>query len=145
MDQFCFAMEASKLERENECESVMRAVPVGEVAGGAGEAAEELLELAESRVAAEVGGWVAARAAAGELCLVAVEHSALVPTRHGCGGGGGGEIGGGMRVRGCGLGGRRGDGNTGMDGGGKRVIEEGLGGKMVEVLAGGGLCSLPVR
>ena len=33
----------------------------------------------------------------------------------------------------------------GMDGGGKRVMEEGLGGKMVEVLAGGGLCSLPVR
>jgi hypothetical protein len=32
-----------------------------------------------------------------------------------------------------------------MDGGGKRVIEEGLGGKTAEVLAGGGLGSLPVR
>jgi hypothetical protein len=109
-------MEASNLGREKECESVMRTVPVGEVAGGTGEAAEELLELAESGVAAEVGGWVAARAAAGELRLVAVEYGALVPTRHGCGcggGGGGGGLGRGMRVRGCGLGGRRGDGNTG--------------------------------
>jgi len=86
-------MEASHLGREKGCESVMRAVPVGEVAGGAGEAAEELLELAESGVAAEVGGWVAARAAAGELRLVAVEHGALVPTRHG--GDGDGDGGGG--------------------------------------------------
>ena len=52
MNQFCSAMEASHLGREKGCESVMRAVPVGEVAGGAGEAAEELLELAESGVAA---------------------------------------------------------------------------------------------
>lgn len=78
---------------------MMGGVPVGEVAGGAGEAAEELLELAEGGVAGEVGSWVAAGAAAGELRLVAVEHGALVPARHRCGGG---ERG--MRVRRLGRG-----------------------------------------
>ena len=79
----------------------MGGVPVGEVAGGAGETAEELLELAEGGVAGEVGGWVAAGAAAGELRLVAVEHGALVPARHRCGGG---ERGMRVRRRGRGLG-----------------------------------------
>ena len=51
-------------------------VPVGEVAGGAGEAAEELLELAEGGVAGDVGG---GRVALRELRLVAVEDRALVP------------------------------------------------------------------
>lgn len=63
----------------------MGALPVGEVACGAGEASEELLELAESGVAGEVGGWFAPEAAAGELRLVAVEDGALIPTRHGGG------------------------------------------------------------
>jgi len=79
----------------------MGGAPVGEVAGGAGEASEELLELAEGGVAGEVGGWVAAGAAAGELRLVAIEHGALVPARHRCGGG---ERGMRVRWRGRGLG-----------------------------------------
>jgi hypothetical protein len=65
-------------------------------------------------VAGEVGGRVAA--GAGELRLVAVEHGALVPTRHG----------GGLRGFAEGRGG---------SGGG--VIEVGFGGKAAEVLAGG--------
>jgi hypothetical protein len=108
-------------------------VPVGEVAGGASEAAEKLLEFAEGGVAGEVGGWVAARAAAGELRLVAVEHGALVPARHSCGAG---ERG--MRVRRRGRG--RGVGRRRWDGvgcGGKGVIEEGFGGNTAELLAGG--------
>lgn len=52
--------------------------PVGEIAGWAREASEELLELAEGGMAGEVGGGIAARA--GELRLVAVEHGPLVPT-----------------------------------------------------------------
>jgi hypothetical protein len=83
----------------------MGVVPVREVAGGAGETAEELLELAKGGVAGEVGGWVAAGAAAGELRLVAVEHGALVPARHRCGGGEGGmRVGRRGRGRGRGLG-----------------------------------------
>lgn len=105
----------------------MGVVPVREVAGGAGETAEELLELAKGGVAGEVGGWVAAGAAAGELRLVAVEHGALVPARHSCGAG---ERG--MRVRRRGR--RRWDG---VGCGGKGVIEEGFGGKTAELLAGG--------
>ena len=51
-------------------------VPVGEVTGRAGEAAEELLELAEGGVAGDVGG---GGVALGELRLVAVEDGALIP------------------------------------------------------------------
>jgi hypothetical protein len=110
--------------------------PVGELAVGAREAAEELLELAEGGVPGEVGGGVAARA--GELRLVAVEHGALIPTRHGCGcgGGGGGARERRLRVTRCELG--IADDGEGRGGGGKREIEEGFGGKAVEVLAGGG-------
>jgi hypothetical protein len=110
--------------------------PVGELAVGAREAAEELLELAEGGVPGEVGGGVAARA--GELRLVAVEHGALIPTRHGCGCGGGSARERRLRVTRCELG--IADDGEGRGGGGKREIEEGFGGKAVEVLAGGGCC-----
>jgi hypothetical protein len=117
--------------------SSMEDGPVGKVAGGAREAAEELLELAEGGVAGEVGGGVAART--GELRLVAVEHGALVPTRHGCGcvcGGGARERR--MRVTRCEL--AIADDGEGRRCGGNREIDEGFGGKAVEVLAGGGCC-----
>lgn len=83
-------MEASNLGRVKRVgeREWGHSIPVGEIACGAGEASEELLELAESGVAGEVGGWFAPEAAAGELRLVAVEDGALIPPRHGGGGGG---------------------------------------------------------